>query len=165
MQTKTQSGFYAIGIYRGKTEHNIGTLWRTAYVLGASYIFTVGKRYKKQTSDVVKAWSRIPLFHYDTMEELCSNIPYDTRLIGVEMTDDAIDLHDFEHPQRGIYLLGAEDAGLPNEVIEKCHMMVKLKGNSSINVAVSGSIICHDRVNKIPTVLPPDHRSEISETR
>lgn len=164
MQTKTKSGFYAIGIYRGKTEHNIGTLWRTAYILGASYIFTVGKRYKKQSSDVVKAWSRIPLFHYDTMEDLLNNIPYDTRLIGVEMTEDAIDLHDFSHPQRGIYLLGAEDLGLPEQVLEKCHMKIKLKGNSSLNVAVTGSIICHDRVAKIPTLLPPNHRDEISET-
>ena len=158
MQTISKEGYYAIGIYRGKTEHNIGTLWRSAFILGASYIFTVGQRYKKQTSDVLKTWSRIPLFHYKTFEELLNNIPYDCRLIGVEMTEDAEELHEFDHPLRAIYLLGAEDAGLPQEVIDKCHMIIKLKGNNSMNVAVSGSIICHDRASKVPTSLPKHHK-------
>ena len=35
-------GFYAIGVYKPKKEVNIGTLWRTANILGASLIFTAG---------------------------------------------------------------------------------------------------------------------------
>lgn len=157
MKTKNTEGYCAIGVYKGKTEHNIGTLWRSAFVLGAAYIFTVGKKYKKQSSDVVKTWSRIPLFHYDTFEDLTNNIPHDCRLVGVEITDDAQFLHEFDHPKRAIYLLGAEDDGLPKEVLEKCHYVVKITGNSSLNVDVSGSIILHDRVTKVPTVLPPHH--------
>ncbi len=57
MNTSKTGGYAAIGVYKGKTEHNIGTLWRSAYILGAAYIFTVEKRYKKQTSDVLNAWS------------------------------------------------------------------------------------------------------------
>ena len=146
-----------MGVYRHKTEHNIGTLWRSAYVLGASYIFTVGKKYKKQTSDVVRAWARIPLFHYEEMEDLLNNIPYDCRLVGIEIDEHAIPLSEFEHPKRAIYLLGSEDCGLPEEVRAKCHYLVRLPGNSSLNVAVTGSIVLHDRVTKIPSELPPAH--------
>ncbi|MCT4562384.1 MAG: RNA methyltransferase [Crocinitomicaceae bacterium] len=160
MKTVSKDGYYAIGVYRGRTEHNIGTLWRSAYILGASYIFTVEGRYKKQTSDVVRAWSRIPLFHYKEMDDLLNNIPYDCRLIGVEITDDAQELYEFEHPQRAIYLLGAEDIGLPPEIREKCHFIIKLKGNSSMNVGVTGSIVCYDRISKIPTELPKHHKAE-----
>lgn len=158
MKTVTKEGYYAIGVYRGRTEHNIGTLWRTAYILGAAYIFTVERKYKKQSSDVVRAWSRIPLFHYDSMDELLKNIPHDCRLIGIELTNDAEELHSFEHPQRAIYLLGAEDVGLPPEILEKCHFVIKLKGISSLNVAVTGSIVAHDRVSKIPTTFPGHHK-------
>lgn len=161
MNTSKTGGYAAIGVYRGKTEHNIGTLWRSAYILGAAYIFTVEKRYKKQTSDVLNAWSRIPLFHYDTFEDLLNNIPYNCRLIGVEIDDKATLLSEFEHPQRAIYLLGSEDQGLPPEVLEKCHFVIKLPGNSSMNVGVTGSIVLHDRVSKIPTALPPDHRIDL----
>jgi tRNA (guanosine-2'-O-)-methyltransferase len=41
-------GYYGIGIENVKTAENVGTLWRSAYILGASFIFTIGKRYKKQ---------------------------------------------------------------------------------------------------------------------
>jgi tRNA G18 (ribose-2'-O)-methylase SpoU len=157
MKTKNGEGYAAIGVFRGKTEHNIGTLWRSAYILGAAYIFTVDKKYKKQSSDVLRAWSRIPLFHYNTFDELLANIPYDCRLVGVEIDDNATWLSEFEHPQRAIYLLGAEDTGLPQEVRDKCHFLIKLPGNSSLNVGVTGSIVLHDRVSKNPTTLPPSH--------
>ncbi len=157
MKTKNSEGYCAIGVFRGKTEHNIGTLWRSAYILGAAYIFTVEKKYKKQSSDVVRAWSRIPLFHYKSFDDLLNNIPHDCRLIGVEMDESASFLHEFEHPKRAIYILGAENEGLPKELLDKCHFVIKLPGNSSLNAGVAGSIVLHDRASKIPTSLPPNH--------
>ena len=157
MKTKNGEGYCAIGVYRGRTEHNLGTLWRSAFILGAAYIFTVDHKYKKQTSDVVKAWSRIPLFHYKNFDDLLNNIPYDCRLVGVELDDNATYLHEFDHPKRAIYLLGSEDEGLPDFIKEKCHYLIRLPGNSSLNVAVTGSIVLHDRVSKIPSILPPHH--------
>ena len=62
------NGFYGIGIMHGKHDHNIGTLWRSAYIMGASFIFTLGRAYKQQTSDVVNAWTKIP---YSSV-----NVPY-----------------------------------------------------------------------------------------
>ncbi len=158
MKTQNISGYCAIGVFNAKTEHNIGTLWRSAYILGATYIFTVGKRYKKQTSDVLKTWARIPYFHYDTMEDFLNNIPYDCHLIAVELTDDAQQIHNFQHPQRAIYLLGSEDQGLPENVLKKCRSVIKLEGNSSLNVAVAGSIVLHDRASKKGDELPRNHR-------
>tara|TARA_B110000285_G_C14755195_1_gene437042 strand:- start:26 stop:505 length:480 start_codon:yes stop_codon:yes gene_type:complete len=158
MKTVNIKGYHAIGIFRGKTHHNMGTLWRSAYILGASYIFTVDGKYKKQSSDVLRTWSRIPLFSYKTFEDLLTNIPFDCRLVGVEIDDRAEMLHDFEHPKRAIYLLGAEDTGLPEFVKEKCHFLIKLPGNSSLNVGVTGSIVLHDRVAKVPCDLPPNHQ-------
>lgn len=158
MKTVNKEGYCAIGIFRGKTEHNLGTLWRSAYILGASYIFTVDNKYKKQSSDVLRAWSRIPLFHYKTFDDLLNNIPYDCRLVGVEMDERAEFLHEFEHPKRAIYLLGAEGDGLPKEILDKCHFVIKLPGNSSLNVGVTGSIVLHDRATKMVTTFPPDHK-------
>lgn len=161
MKTSNISGFFAVGIYKHKTEHNIGTLWRSAYILGASYIFSVGKRYKKQTSDVLKTWARIPMFYYPEFEDLLENIPYDCRLVGIELDENAIPLAEFKHPMRAIYLLGSEDNGLPPEIRDKCHYLVKIPGNSSLNVAVTGSIVINDRITKIPTILPPNHKEEL----
>lgn len=145
---KLQTSYFAIGIYKPKTSHNIGSLWRTAYIMGAQYIFLIDKRYTKQGSDVLNTWSRIPLFQFKTFDEFYSAIPYNSQLVGVELDDKAEPLQTFDHPRRGIYILGAEDGGLPKEYREKCHHLVKLPGNYSMNVAVTGSIVLYDRLAK-----------------
>lgn len=108
-------GFFEIGIFQTKNELNIGMLWRSAYRLGASGIFTIGKRYKKQVCDTYKTPRHIPLRHYLTLEEMLNNKPLATLLVGVEF--GGVNLTEFKHPQRAIYLLGAEDNGLSKEAI------------------------------------------------
>jgi len=155
MKVKTDdANYFGIGIMQHKRGYNIGTLWRSAYILGASYIFTIGKSYKKQTSDVLKSWREIPLFHYDDFDDFYKHIPYNSRLVGVELDERAEMLSDYVHTPRAVYLLGAEDNGLPLEVLDRCHELIQLPGTNSLNVAVAGSIVMHDRISKIPTKLP-----------
>lgn len=148
------SAFYGIGIMHGTNPVNIGTLWRSAYVMGASFIFTVAKRYKKQSADVVVTPKRIPLFHYEDFEDLKRHLPHGAPLIGVELDERAQWLNDFQHPMRAVYLLGSETNGLSEQVIAACHHVVKLPGHFSLNVSVAGSIVMHHRINQIPHVLP-----------
>ena len=148
------NGFYGIGIMHGKHDHNIGTLWRSAYIMGASFIFTLGRAYKQQTSDVVNAWTKIPLYHYDSIDDLKKHLPYSTRLIAVELDEQSVPLETFEHPERAIYILGNEKNGLPEPVLAACHDIVQLPGAFSLNVAVAGSILLYDRVAKTKRVLP-----------
>lgn len=147
-------GYFAIGIWHPKREYNLGTLWRSAYILGAAYIFTIGKNYKKQTSDVLKTWARIPYFHFETEEDFLKHIPYDCWLVGAELDEKSVSLANFEHPKRAIYLLGAEDNGIPPKLLERCQHLVQLPGHFSLNVAVAGSILLYDRQVKTPKILP-----------
>ena len=38
----SDAGFFAVGVYNSKSAENVGTLWRSAFQLGAAYIFTIG---------------------------------------------------------------------------------------------------------------------------
>ena len=38
----SDAGFFAVGVYNSKSADNVGTLWRSAFQLGAAYIFTIG---------------------------------------------------------------------------------------------------------------------------
>lgn len=140
-------GSFGIGIYQGKNTLNIGTLWRSAYIYGASFIFTVGERYKKQPSDTVNAVRHIPLFHFDSLEEFTKAIPENFDLICVGMVDTQKDmLGRFNHPDSAIYLLGAEDYGLPEEFLKgKRKLQIPSIREYSLNVAVAGSIVLYDR--------------------
>lgn len=141
-------GYFGIGIYHCKTEHNIGTLWRSAYQLGASFIFVIGKRYKKQSSDTYKTYRHIPLFQFEDWETFENSRVYDCRIVCVEIGGKPI--KDFIHPPTCIYLLGAEDGGLPKEILKgKSVIELPAQRQSSFNVAVSGSIVMYDRINKL----------------
>ena len=141
-------GYFGIGVYNPKTEINIGTLWRGAYCFGASFIFTIGKRYKKQSSDTTKAWRTIPLYEYIDFIDFKKHIPYDCQPICIENDENAKGIKNFVHPERCVYILGAEDHGLSKEILNtyKTHIIIPAK--MCLNVAVAGSIIMFDRINK-----------------
>jgi tRNA G18 (ribose-2'-O)-methylase SpoU len=142
-------GYFGIGIFQGKTVENLGTLWRTADLFGASFIFTIGRRYKHQPTDTFKTTKHIPLYHYETFEQFKLNRPIDCLLIGVELHETSQPIRTFSHPERAIYLLGAEDNGLSKECIKECNRIIQLPGERSMNVAVAGSIVMFDRINKL----------------
>lgn len=145
MVNNLEQGYFGIGIQNGKTPENLGVLWRSAQNMGASFIFTIGNRYAKQACDTHKAAGAMPYFHYNTFDEFYEMLPKGAMLVGVELNPEAVPLETFKHPRRCVYLLGAEDHGLPKAAMEKSHHLVKFSTPKSINVAVAGSIVMYDR--------------------
>ena len=141
--------YFGIGIYKPKTEENVGSLWRTAYIYGASFLFIIDAKYKKKSPDVLKVWSKIPLFQFATIEAFIQTVPYSCKIIGIEMDKRAIPIKQFVHPERAVYLLGSENNGLTKELKNKCQELIILPGKESVNVAVAGSITIFDRINKL----------------
>lgn len=141
-------GYFGIGIFHCKTETNVGTLWRSAAILGADFIFTIGKRYQAQSSDTVKAPRHIPLYHYKDYDDFFQHVPYGCPVIAVELADNSTPLEAFVHPERCIYLLGAEDNGIPESILTRCQDTVQLIGELCYNVSTAGSIVMYDRAVK-----------------
>lgn len=141
-------GYFGIGVFHGKTQENIGTLWRSANIFGADFIFTIGKRYSGQCTDTMKTPRHIPLFNFTDWDDFMAHIPYDCPVVAVELDEDSIPIKHYVHPERCIYLLGAEDHGIPQEVLKRCREIVQLPGDACMNVSVAGSIVMYDRVNK-----------------
>lgn len=140
-------GYYGIGVYHPKTTENIGTLWRSAHNFGADFIFTIGRRYKKQASDTTKASKHIPLFEYQSFDDFKNNIPNGCQMVFIEQTEGAKDLKESHHPESCAYILGAEDYGVPEQIM-KGHQKVFIGTPMCLNVAVAGSIVMYDRAIK-----------------
>jgi tRNA G18 (ribose-2'-O)-methylase SpoU len=144
--SETTRGYFEIGIYACKTPANLGTLWRSAYQMGAAGIFIIGNRFHKQASDTVKAWRHVPLRQYPDFPSFMNSRPYDCPLIGVEMGGKP--LSGYAHPERASYLLGAEDHGLPQSILTYCQGVISLEAmrTESYNVAVAGSLVMYHRM-------------------
>jgi len=141
-------GYFGIGVLNMKNSINYGTLFRTAQILNADFIFLIGCRFKAMASDTMKSWKHTPLFVYKDFNDFNEHRPHDCPLVGIEMCESAISLNEYKHPKRACYLLGAEDNGLTQEAIKSCQEIIVLPGERSMNVAVAGSIVLYDRITK-----------------
>jgi tRNA G18 (ribose-2'-O)-methylase SpoU len=77
--------YFEVGVYNARNQINIGTLWRSAYQLGAAGIFTIGRPYSHQTSDTSHAMQQIPMRHYLTFDDFLVARPVGAALVGIEM--------------------------------------------------------------------------------
>ncbi|AXK88868.1 SpoU rRNA Methylase family protein [Nocardia farcinica] len=145
------TGFFGVAVYHPKTSANVGTLWRSATAYRATLIATVGpRRYEYQSSDTSKTHNSMPLIKFHDMPDLLDHLPYGCELVGVELDERATPLTRFRHPDRALYLLGAEDRGIPADILDQCHHLVQIPAPVpwSLNVAVAGSLVLHDRYIK-----------------
>lgn len=138
--------YFEIGIFQPRNGENIGTLWRSAWQLGAAGIFTIGRKQRKQTSDVLNVPQKIPYRHFDSFEDFLISRPVGTQLIGVEF--GGIPLSKFNHPSKAIYLLGSETNGLSKEILAACNAIVEIESVNymSYNVSIAGSIVMYHRL-------------------
>jgi tRNA(Leu) C34 or U34 (ribose-2'-O)-methylase TrmL len=141
-----ERGYFGIGIYGAKFESNAGVLWRASTNLGADYTFTIGARYQRTRTDTLKSYAHTPLFEYDEFSQFF--VPKASRLIAAEIVPEAQNLLDFKHPERATYLLGAEDSGLPPEVLERADDIIQIPSTHCLNVSMTGVVIMWDRIMK-----------------
>ena len=146
----TGAGFFGIGIVKAKHEANVGTLWRSAWQLGAGFLFTVATRFRYEASDTTQAYKQLPLFKYDEWGDFAQNSPHGAVWVAVEM--GGVPLQDFVHPPRAVYVLGSEDNGLNRPIVEACQCHVALPKwvgrSASYNVAMAGTLVMYDRMQK-----------------
>lgn len=142
------NGYFGIGIEQGKSIFNYGTLFRTAQIFDADFLFVVGARFKIQQADTMNSYRNMPVFSYIDFTDFNNHRPFDCKLIGIELTENSIDLTEYKHPKRAVYLLGAEDHGLTKEALRNCQDVIKIYGKRSLNVSVAGSIVIYDRIQK-----------------
>ena len=143
--------YFEIGIYAPVHHENIGTLWRSAYQLGAAGIFVIGKWRKTQASDTAKTRLEIPFRNYPNWEDFLNHRPVGARLVGIEIGGQP--LSGFSHPTLALYILGSEANGLPGYVQEQCDYVVHIDAirDASYNVAVAGSLVLYHRFLRLPT--------------
>ena len=140
-------GYFGIGIAGVSKAMNVGTLFRTAHAFGASFVFTVRAQYNRREgahSDTSDTPLSVPTHHFKDLQDF--RLPLGCRLIGIEISDDAIELPSFRHPRQAAYVLGAEREGLSAELQSRCDYVVRIPTRFSVNLGVAGALIMYDRL-------------------
>ena len=140
-------GYFGIGVEGVSKAMNVGTLFRTAHAFGASFVFTVRAQYNRRegghadTSDTPRS---VPTYAFDGLPDF--RLPQGCRLVGVEISDEAIELPSFRHPRQAAYILGSEREGLSKDMQALCEHIVKIPTRFSVNLGVAGALIMYDRL-------------------
>jgi tRNA G18 (ribose-2'-O)-methylase SpoU len=129
-------GYFAIGAEGISKPMNLGSLVRSAHAFGASFFFTIAPKFEAsevRLSDTSDAAKHLPLYTYDSVDDL--TLPRGCALVGVELSEAAVALPSFHHPNAAAYVLGPERGELSPEPTK-----------FSVNVGIAGAIVMYDRL-------------------
>jgi tRNA G18 (ribose-2'-O)-methylase SpoU len=139
-------GYFGVGVDGVSKPMNLGNLLRIAHAFGASFFFTVDGKVKLSDaqSDTSDAAGQLPVYQFRSMDEF--RLPQGCDLVGVEITDDAVELPRFRHPRRAAYVFGSERMSLSPAAVAACAHVVRIPTQFSINVGMAGAIVIYDRL-------------------
>src|SRR5271163_4006572 len=139
-------GYFGVGVDGVSKPMNLGNLLRISHAFGASFFFTIDGHVKltDAQSDTSGAAGQMPVYQFRSTEEF--RLPQGCTLVGVEITDDAVELPRFRHPLRAAYVFGSERMSLSPETLAACEFVVKIPTRFSINVGMAGAIVMYDRL-------------------
>lgn len=140
-------GFACLSLDNPKTPENVGSVIRAAYAYGVAQVSITGGRHGwlDHGSNTIKGHRHMPVLHTD---DPCQYVPWGTAVVAVEIVDDAIPLPLFKHPERALYVFGAEDATLEAGVLCQADYCVFVPGRSCMNLAACVNVLLYDRMAK-----------------
>ena len=143
-------GYFAIGVERISKALNIGNLFRSAHAFGASFVFTINAQYDRKAgtlADTSDSLKHLPFYNFPGIESM--SLPNECSVVGIELTNHAIELPSFRHPARAAYVLGPERGFLSTKLLSRCDHIIKIPTKFCVNVGIAGAIVMYDRLNSL----------------
>jgi tRNA(Leu) C34 or U34 (ribose-2'-O)-methylase TrmL len=148
--TLTQRGYAVIALDRPNHGVNVGHTLRAALGFSARMVILgdkdAGINVRKLSTDPGRAYRHVPILE---VPDIFDVMPNDCMPVAVELTEDAMDLTTFVHPERACYIFGPENGSVSPEILEKCQQVVKIPTTMSLNLGMTVNIVMYDRLAKI----------------
>ncbi|GAB5387312.1 MAG: RNA methyltransferase [Alphaproteobacteria bacterium] len=142
-----QRGYFGVGVESSSKLRNAGALLRTTHAFGGSFFFMLAPHISTaevRKIDTSAGMDGLPVYDWDSPEDMA--LPTGCQLVGVELTEESIDLPTFRHPRRAAYILGPEKGSLSPAMQARCNYIIKIPMSFCINVAQAGAIVMYDRM-------------------
>ena len=139
-------GYFGVGVEGISKSYNLGAVLRTANAFGASFAFTIGATHKAlevRRTDTSRSDVHMPFYEWETPDDLI--LPRGCQLVGVELTEESIELPSFRHPTNCAYILGPEKGNLSDYMQERCDFMVQIPTKFCVNVSLAAALTIYDR--------------------
>ena len=141
------SGFACIGLERPKFAANVGGVLRACHCYGVAQVNIAGMRARdlEFKANTPKAHRHIPTFMVNRATDY---LPQNTDIVAVDLVDGAEPLPGFIHPKRALYVFGAEDGTLCDDVLSLASHRVMVPTRNCMNLSATVNIVLYDRLCK-----------------
>jgi tRNA(Leu) C34 or U34 (ribose-2'-O)-methylase TrmL len=143
-----QRGFSIVALHNPKSGENVGGALRAAAVYGSAGVIVDGPRRNvliQHPTNTMKAHLHLPV---TWIEDLFDAIPHGAVPVAVEIAQNAKSLIEFKHPERAVYIFGAEDATLGVQTLARCVHSVYIPTKRCMNLAATVNVVLYDRLAK-----------------
>ncbi|MDA0233272.1 MAG: TrmH family RNA methyltransferase [Chloroflexi bacterium] len=147
--TLAQRGYGCIALEKPNDEVNVGHALRAALCFEARLVIVGGAppglNVQRLKTDPGRAYRHVPVIQVD---DIFDALPEDCTAVAIELTDDAVGLPTFVHPERACYIFGPENGSISPEVLSRCSATVKIPTVMSLNLGMTVNIVLYDRMAK-----------------
>lgn len=147
--TLSERGFGCIALDRPTDGVNVGHALRAALGFSARMVILGAPdpkiNVRKLSTDPGRTYRHVPILEVD---DIFDAMPKDCTPVAIEITDDAVDLANYVHPERACYIFGPENGSVSPELLEKCAQVVKIPTTMSLNLGMTVNIVMYDRLAK-----------------
>lgn len=145
---KARRGYAAVALEGVTDPINVGHTLRAVMCFDAEMV-VIGTAepldFDNVPTDPGRTWRHTPVIQTPDVFEA---LPYGAVPVAIELTDDAIDLTQFVHPERGFYIFGPENGSVSRGTIDRCKHVVKVPTRLSLNLGATVHVVLYDRLQK-----------------
>ena len=154
----------AVALVDPKFPHNVGAAVRAASCYGIRQVWFSGDRvelrgargYRLPREERMRGYQEVELRQSDAFFDAFEP---DVVPVAVEVRTGSESLIDFEHPEKALYVFGAEDGSLGKAVLRHCHRFVIIPTRHCTNLAAAVYTLLYDRhAKRVRAGLEPAHR-------
>lgn len=134
-------GYSIVAVEKIKKYGNFDGVMRACHAYGANLVVH-GDVYKRGPQDTSAATRHIPTIQTENILSACPN---NATKVAVEITDSAVPMHKFKHPEQGFYIFGPESGSVNEKIIEQCDEVIYIPTKFSMNLAACVNVVLFHR--------------------
>lgn len=140
-------GFSCIGLVSPRDPRNVGAVLRAAHNYRVAQVNIEGAKPKalRSATNTPMAQRHTPVF---LVADVLAYLPEDTKIVAVDLVEDAVSLVDFCHPPRALYLFGPESGTLTGRHLAAAQHRVSVPTRDCMNLAATVCVVLYDRLAK-----------------
>lgn len=138
-----------------RSAFNVGSIFRTSDAAGIDELILSGitpyPPHNRIPKTALGATESVKWQHFPNKIDSVNYCENTTEVIGVELTDDAIDYFDYNFRKPITLVFGNEISGISEELLKKCKKVVKIPmygTKHSLNIATSYGIVIYEIVRQ-----------------